>query len=90
MALAWKRRQLAESADATGTEISINNQDNKRAAEESGGAQQPSASKKQRRTKRMSGGAKRAQKRSAHEAHIESNEREAGGGRQKGNLKKSE
>ena len=84
--------EAAESADATGTEININNQDNKRAAEESGGAsQQPSASKKkQRRTKRTSGGAQRARKRSAHEAYSESDEREAGGERQKGNLKMSE
>ena len=63
--------EAAEPKDATGTEININNQDNKRAAEESGGAQQQGASKKPRRNKRNTasgstrGTEKRARKRLA-------------------------
>ena len=89
--------EATEPADATGTAINTNNQDNKRAAEGSGGgAQQPSAGKKPRRNKRdrashrTRGVKQRAHKRSACEALSESDEREAGGERQKGNLKKSE
>ena len=47
--------EAAESTDATGTAININNQSNKRAADESDGAQQPSASKKPRRNPRTTG-----------------------------------
>ena len=72
--------EAAEPTDATGTEININNQGNKRAADESGGAQQPSASKKPRRNPRSHSGnarnnEKRARKRSAREALNESGER---------------